>query len=333
MARTHKRQHTVPRSYLHSWIEPVTPPGQHAAIQLVSKKDQTVRRKSPEKTFTETDRYTVMLRDGTRHLAVENYLGDIENDFQGVIRAVRANEALTLLHRAKLATFTAAMLGRSKKQGDWMMQQFRGIQERLRDLETRMNAAPRTSKEMEDYLRNLNAQLVVGTIQAAAPVLFQMSLTICTTDDVTGFITSDAPAVMFNPRGYTFPPQYQSPGLMQRDIEVTLPLAPKHLAVFTHRPDALDRVALSESSLNEINRTTCFCAEEYIVVRTGTVNDFWFSEREKPADAWDPDSTRDLDTTGLNEADTVVAQFQNAKAFHDDWRRQIFIDAPPETHS
>ena len=82
------------------------------------KNDRTVRRKSPEKTFTETDRYTVMLRDGTRHLEVENYLGDIENDFQGVIRAVRANEALTLRHRAKLATFTAAMLGRSKKQGD-----------------------------------------------------------------------------------------------------------------------------------------------------------------------------------------------------------------------
>jgi hypothetical protein len=271
MAKTHKRQHTVPRSYLHSWIEPVTPPGLHAAVQLVSKRDRTVRRKSPEKTFTETDRYTVLLNDGTRQLAVENYLGDIENEFQGVLRAVRANEDLTPRYRAKLATFTAAMLGRSKKQGDWMMQQFRGIQERIQQLETRMNAAHRTSNDMEEYLRNLNAQLVVGVIQSAAPVLFQMSLTICTTDDATGFITSDAPAVMLNPKAHTFPRQYQSPGLMQRDIEITLPLTPKHLAVFTHQPDALHHVVLSEPSLDEVNRTTCFCADEYIVVRTGTV--------------------------------------------------------------
>ena len=87
MTMTHKHQHTIPRVYLRSWLEPYTPAGQMAAIHIIAKESKEVRRKSPTKSFTSNDRYTVHLKDGERNLDVENYLGRIESDFQGVAPA------------------------------------------------------------------------------------------------------------------------------------------------------------------------------------------------------------------------------------------------------
>src|ERR1700674_3290723 len=114
---THKKQHTIPRSYLAAWVEPVTPSGQTSAIWRISKDLSSKRRKSPEKSFTEVDRYTIHLEDGTRDLTVENSWARIENDFLDVLKAIRRRDPLSATQRSKLSIFTAAMMGRSKKQG------------------------------------------------------------------------------------------------------------------------------------------------------------------------------------------------------------------------
>ena len=92
-------------------MEPVTPAGQTAAVRLISKEDQSVRRKAPVKTFTEADRYTVTLKNGGRDLSVDNELAQIESDSQGVLRAVREKQALGTIHRLKLAVFTSKVTG------------------------------------------------------------------------------------------------------------------------------------------------------------------------------------------------------------------------------
>lgn len=325
MTNTHKRQHTVPRSYLSSWIEPYTPPGQTSAVHLISKADRLVKRKSPEKTFTETDRYTVHLKDGSRNLAVENYLGSIESDFQGVLRTIREGHPLGRVHRAKLATFTAAMLGRSKPHGDHILGQFQNFQKHLAEMEGKVSAKPTTSEDLGVYLKDYPAKHVVQIIQTAAPILFSMALTICTTDDVPGFITSDTPAVMFNPESYKFPPQYQSPGLMQTDIEVRMPLTPRHLALYTHRSNAAAYLPLSGNYVEEVNRTAWHVADQFIISKTGEIRPFWFSERSRPSDAWDSADVPHVDPEEGNLAAEIVAQFKHAKAFHDSWRRKVYL--------
>jgi len=325
MAGSHKKQHTIPRSYLAAWIEPVTPTGQTSAIYLISKDEKTIRRKSPEKSFTQTDRYTVHLRDGTRDLTVEHALGDLESDFQGVLRAVRQGEKLTLLQKAKLSAFTAAMMGRSKQQGDWILKQQLEHLETIKEMEKAHGAEPITSKDMEEALGNHHAQLVVNCIQVMAPVLFRMVLTIFTTNDPTGFITSDAPAVMYNPKSHTFPPMYRSPGLLQRDVEVTLPLSPQHLALFSHHPSSRLYIPMATGDVDEANRTTYFFCEKEFVSRTGEVRDAWVSERQKPADAWNEESAPNFDIEGPVTADKVVTQYEELKEFHDGWRQNIFL--------
>jgi len=209
-----------------------------------------------------------------------------------------------------------------------MLHQRKQHVEKIREMEQAVNASPNASQELEATLQNHHADLVIQMIRVAAPILFNMRLTILTTEDPIGFITSDAPAVMYNPRSYTYPPQYQSPGLYQKDVEVTLPLTPKHLALYTHHFKAGAYYALSERATNETNRTTLFFAEKEIVSKTGVVKDFWFSEREKPADAWDPTSVPQLRTEGLDMVKEIVAKFEVAKEFHDRWREEIFLDVP-----
>lgn len=202
MVNTHKKQHTIPKSYLAAWLEPNTTPGQDPAIFRISKQSKEVRRRSPANSFTETDRYTVRLQDGTRDLTVEHTLGDIESDFQGALDTIRLKQPLTVIERARICAFTAAMMGRSKQQGDWLLKQQRDHLELVKELERTHNAEPIASRELEDALKNYHAQVVVVAIESITPVLFGMNLTILTTDDPLGFITSDAPAVMYNPKTY-----------------------------------------------------------------------------------------------------------------------------------
>jgi hypothetical protein len=325
MAGSHKKQHTIPRSYLAAWVEPVTPPGQTSAIYLISKEDKSVRRKSPEKSFTQTDRYTVRLKDGSRDLTVEHALGSIENDFQAVLRAIRQGQRLNPLQKAKVCTFTAAMMSRSKQQGDWILKQRLEHLEQIKDMEKTHGVDPIASLEMEEALQNHHAQLVVNGIEVIAPVLYQMTLTIFTTTNRTGFITSDAPAVMYNPKAHTFPPMYRSAGLLQKDVEVTLPLSPQHMVLFSHRPSSQLYIPIGVNDVDEANRTTYFFCESEFVSRTGEVRDAWVTEREKPADAWNEEAAPNFDVEGPMTVEQVVNQYEQLKEFHDGWKGEIFV--------
>jgi hypothetical protein len=209
----HGKQHTIPRSYLASWIDPVTPTGQTGAIWRISKDRSEKWRRSPEKTFRETDRYTIRVKDGTRDLSVESTLGQTETDFQPILMNIRRRQSLTALQRAKLAIFTAAMMGRSKKQGNHWLAQWIEQVGKVKRMEGKLGSAGERplSEQLEQGLENSHANTVMNIIRAAAPVLSSMTLTILTTSDTDGFITSDAPAVMYNPTAHRLHSSSNSP--------------------------------------------------------------------------------------------------------------------------
>lgn len=285
---SHKKQHTIPRSYLAAWIDPVTPPGHTGAIWRISKDRSTKRKKAPENSFTETDRYTIQMKDGTRDLTVENSLAQIENDFQGVLKTIRRRGKLNVFQRAKLCVFTAAMLGRSKKQGDYIQHQWATQIEKVKRMEEKYGAVqPSLSQQLEEANENSHAQLVTGTVDVAAPVLFLMALTILTTDDPDGFITSDAPAVMYNPKAHTMPPFHRSPGLLQQEVEVSLPLSPHEVVLFSYKPMRMLYTPVPTRIVDEVNRTTFFFSDAEFVSWKGTTKEAWFEERQAPPDAWE----------------------------------------------
>ena len=81
MARSHKGQHSVPRSYLAAWEDPDTPPNHEPFVHVFTKDGSGHRTKAPANIFRETDMYTVKLPDGQRDLHFEHGLCQIEQGF------------------------------------------------------------------------------------------------------------------------------------------------------------------------------------------------------------------------------------------------------------
>src|ERR1019366_3691414 len=102
-----KKQHVIPNCYLKAWCDPVTPPGHSPSIWRISKDGSRKKRKSPEKSFTSTDRYTITLPNGERSLALEDTLSALEGQFTAVLKRVRRREHLTAVDRARLCLFAA----------------------------------------------------------------------------------------------------------------------------------------------------------------------------------------------------------------------------------
>ena len=301
----HKRQHIVPSCYLSAWLEPVAPTGQQRALWKFAKDGSGGHRRSPQKTFVQSDRYTVFLKDGGRDLKVEHSLDKIENDFSGVFRRLHRNEKLTLLDKAKLAIFTAAMLGRTTQRADHWKDSWKDIRKIVSQFEgdggTRKasgsltegmplppGAARISSSEIDDFLVNAHPEHLINTIEVAGPILFSMDLSIYSTDDKYGFLTSDDPCIMHNPTAYRYHPMRRSPGLGQRDVEILLPISPRLLIAFTHTRTYPYITPMPKKAVDEFNRMMVWQSASEFVSWTGQLCEEWFEKPgPAPPDAWE----------------------------------------------
>ena len=301
----HRRQHIVPNCYLSAWLEPVTPPGQQRAIWRFAKDGTDRHRRSPKKTFTESDRYTVLLKNGERDLTVEHTLDQIENDFSRVLRRLRRREPLTIRDKAKLAIFTAAMLGRTKRRANHWKETWQDLRRMVsdfegQDCETKASgtlppdeplppgAVRASAAEIDEFLVNSHPEYLNNTIEIAAPQLFAMDLSIYSTDDELGFLTSDEPCIMHNPTAYRYHPMMRSVGLRQRDVQVLLPVTPTLLIAFTHKQTYPRITPLSKSQLDDVNRMIVWHADREIVSWRGALRHEWFyTPGPNPPDAWE----------------------------------------------
>jgi hypothetical protein len=301
----HKRQHVVPNCYLSAWLEPVAPAGQQRALWKFAKDGTGKQRRSPKKTFVESDRYTVQLKNGGRDLRVEHTLDQIENDFSDVLRRLQRREQLTVRDRAKLAIFTAAMLGRTKRRADHWKDTWQDLRRTVSQFEGDGSGnqasgsnppdaplppgAVRVSvEEIDEFLVNSHPEYLTNTIEISAPILFAMDLSIYSTDDELGFLTSDEPCILHNPTAHRYHPMMRSAGLLQRDVQVLLPLSPKLLIAFTHKRTHPFITPIAKDLLDGFNRMMVWHADQEIVSWRGEVREEWFvvSKASLP-DAWE----------------------------------------------
>jgi len=268
-----KRQHIIPNCYLKSWCDPHAPIGQ-TYIWRISKDGQTKRKKSPEKSFRESDRYTVKLAEGGRGLAVEDALGSIESRFVKVLTTVRQLAPLSPEDRAVLCLFAAAMHSRSCSNGDHWKGQYENWYRHVLDAENAYRTRHTRSDELSELIVNAHGQTATWGIQIETPRLMKMNLTIIHCDDVFGFITSDDPCVWFNEDVLKSPKRLRIPALGQLNIEVTLPLTPHRLLFISHH-DFPEYWHVGEDVVDQLNlRTRALCTKEFISL-TGEVRQSW----------------------------------------------------------
>lgn len=250
-----KHHHWVPQTYLNAWLDPKSPhkPGY---VWKYDKNGKAWTNKSPQNIFAKSDFYTHHLPDGTRDLSLEDKLSRIENNFANVLRdKLKLKEILSEEDEASLLLFVSSMLSRTKGQCEHLINQ--GL----------------TQYPLKNSL--LNITFKVGQI------LTRMNWGILYTVNKVGFITSDAPCVLFNPEWQKCPSMMRTPGLCLPSIEITFPVTPQLMIclswnnVFTHN----QYIQINTKILNDLNRRTRFFCHNYFIVNQETTKSIWFKAK------------------------------------------------------
>jgi Protein of unknown function (DUF4238) len=264
-----EQQHAIPAAYLKGWACPNAPPGKAGMVWVVQKHNVGSRElKSPRKYFRGKDRYTLD-ENGTRNLAVENAPGTIERDFSGVASRLKTLEPLTGHDRVTLAFFVAAMMLRTNHYADVVGNMLRKVQTQAAKLAAGEKIEPSLSDVIATLLPNLVGELVRTGITEYSRMIFQMRLSVFITDDEAGFVTGDEPCFV------CVPGQWNA-FLGHPDVELTVPLSPRHLAYYSWKVPPRVYTKWDRKKVDRLNsRTIAGCKREFVSWK-GVVRDEWF---------------------------------------------------------
>jgi uncharacterized protein DUF4238 len=299
-----KRQHWNPKCYLKAWLDPGCPPGEKPHVWRIDRETRVPQGLSIDQVCVETHLYTIQGPGGTKDYSIEQMFCEIEGPYEQVIaNKIMSCAPLAPEDLAILNVFAAAMMSRTPAQRDHIGEQWRHIVNIAEDLQEAYKDAPPEKQNMfpkveagggpsitlEQARAIANYPLqhtVVPMMKAVAKGLSRMCPCILVTDTSPGFITSDAPCVMFDPTAYRRPPPYRSPGLGYEQTEVTLPLTSGRLLFFSYRPHSI-YLRINEATVDEINRRTQFHANRHIISSTRDTRAMWFEPGKIPPDAWE----------------------------------------------
>jgi hypothetical protein len=301
-AKTHKKQHYVPRTYLAAWVDPEKPEKMDDYVWRFTPNGDPAGRKAPENLFTETDFYTIPMPDGSRNLDFEHGLSGLETAFATI------RSKLDRLHIfddpveiSQLLAFIVAMSGRTRSHRDFQRSQWKPLLEMIESNErqfgggrpappihfnTDARSVSVSSGEVRDFVERPIQTLMPIYMETMLPILFSMDLAIVVTNTKPGFVTSDDPVVVYDPTVYRRPPFYRDAALVGKDTEVTLPVSPRQLILLNWKGvsgycEAPSRV------IDDLNHRTVAHADQYVIVNANAKRDEWFNERELPDDAWE----------------------------------------------
>jgi hypothetical protein len=281
-----KRQHLVPNCYLKAWCDPTTPVGQEPYIWLHPVNSREGKRRSPKKSFTETDPYTIESTSGRRNLRVEDTLADIETKFVIIREHLERAEQISTNDHFLLCAFVAAMCSRTKPAGKQWTELFATIRgQATRHAQAR--GLQLHSPRLDDAVRNAKAYLVGASLNVLTPMLFSLRAGIYYAENRSAFITCDNPCVWYDPDSFKRPPALRTQGLLWPKMKILLPLSPRSLLLFGRDDDYAGYRRANEQFIGEVNRLIRFNAHQYFVTRDGHTSDLWFEPRGLPADAWE----------------------------------------------
>jgi hypothetical protein len=192
------------------------------------------------------------------------------------------------------------MFVRTKSERKAFTKFYSELHEMTSAMEEQHNAEPTASAFTGAYKEYGHHAAIGHSIQTIAGALFEMNLAIFVAADGESFITSDEPCAWHNPQSYKFPPMLRSPGLAQQDIEISLPISPHYLALFSwnkwNEKMSLDPEFLKtlghcapapKGVVDHLNQRTRALCNEYFVTRDGRTEPIWFELGQEPADSWD----------------------------------------------
>jgi hypothetical protein len=303
-AKSHRGQHHIPATYLSAWCDRDKKPKESPFVWRFALDGTLIARKSPENLFKETDFYTIPMPDGSRNLDLEHGLAELEGNF-AIIRKKLANHEILNDGRdlVMLLAFTVAMFFRTKTQRDFQRRQW----SRLFDLADSMrkqfadgrtvppylrapvdaDATPVDFEALEEMTKRPLQMLLPIAMEACLPIMFSMDIAIVETEaDRPGFITSDNPCAWHDPEAITRPPGLRNASLVDKNIEITMPISPRQMLLLNRKGKA-GYCTTSATTVDEWNWQRVSWAGEQVIANTSEKRACWFEERPLPANAWE----------------------------------------------
>lgn len=327
-ALTHKAQHYVAKGYLRAWCDPGRAAHEEPYVWLFDRDGPTPeipgKRKAPVNIFAEREMYTITRANDleSRDLSLERALNRVETDFCAVRRDfIEPARPLGPRERSVVLAFAACSRYRTPGHREHTRSQWQPILTKAQELEARMRAATPEEKARAARLSSFSSsrgtrgmdihQLqalvdkplqtsLASHVSATVPLFEKLTnLTILCTERTPGFITGDEPVVWLDPEAHRRPPAFRSPALMYKTIEITMPLSPTRMMFLGRQNEDwpeylnLDALDVGERLLDELNRRTCRCAREKVVVSRNEFHPIWAMNGESPLDEWPPSNFDD----------------------------------------
>jgi len=289
-----------------AWCDPATPAGQEPFVWVFPAAGGEAKKRAPKKLFREADMYTrkivipgvldardLHLEAGLSHL--EDAFGRTRRDFIDPRKPIPTAPAL------KLLALVAAQQWRTPSARRHLSKSWGGVLERMDELQASYDRmAPDQKKSFNkgtrylggdgpkmdhDQVRRLTEQPLQETlashVRVLTPLLAKLRMAILCTEASPGFITSDNPCVWFDPMAHKRPLMHQSPALMYRTLEITMPLTPHSMLLLSWRGPT-GYADVPSLAVAELNRRTRAYADESFISQSGDADPWWY-ERGDPS--------------------------------------------------
>lgn len=272
-----KNQHTIPKCYLKQFVDPAVPSNFGPCVWIFERDSKRGKRQHIRSVLTETDVYTFQ-----GDYSIEKSLAQLESEYATIFeKKIKNKLPLDPYEHAVFCAFVAAMLQRTMKQKENIERMMDQVIEHIKQLEAVHGVPAKTSLEWEAAKKDAHKLSLLESIPEVANILSKMNIAfLCSQNKRVSFITSDAPAYMFNSKL-----QFQSiipPGLDQKFVEVRMPLSPEISVCFSWANNLRGYLGLREDRVHNDNRMVFGFSHQYFIANSKNYKRRWF--RRLPLD-------------------------------------------------
>jgi len=268
-----KRHHWVPRCIQKEFADQKhsSPEKKIYKVWVFSKDGKQKRLQNIYEVFTCNHMYTLKINGEKNYTAETKFLQKIESEYSSIFKnKIKSKTPLNEEEHIRLCKFVYAQLQRTKRKKE-NFQQF--VKELIPE--------SKNPEELKDYLQNHYVKGIINALPDITSLLYKMNLSFLCIDDKNKdyFILSDDPCVLFNSDLQW--QEFHSPGLKQKNIQLTLPLSPKITLCMSWTNNVRGYIEIKRKTMggiDDLNRLTCrFCDEKFISPKPKTKK-IWFSK-------------------------------------------------------
>jgi hypothetical protein len=271
-----KKQHYIPACYLRQFVDPLTPEGQEPYVWMFDKKNKKGKKRAPKNILTSNNLYTINISGDKKDYTIEKTLSRIEGEYIGILNnKIKKHLPLTDEEHIAFCIFVVTMLQRTLRQKENIERFMDEVIGRGEEMAQANNARFDQADEWRRYKVDMHKKGVLEMVPKITDIIYRMGLAFMyPANDKLVFITSDDPCGMFNPDLQW--QRFYGPGLMQNNIQLTLPLTPKVSACFSWT-NFKGYIQMSKWWTNEINRHTYNQSHKVFIHSSSKIKRSWFT--------------------------------------------------------